>query len=174
MDDRDALKVVMGPEFQRSNDCLAPGQKPRTADIVRALLHLAKAMQGNKAEMVKTCTRKNDYCYNVTADVNIISKVKMAGCASLKCIVRTSSVKDGKDLEDTNICTEHRTFLGRAEHPKMNAVSLGVMNSRTDEAEVHSKPQPHATESHVLLLLRSEKTVCSMDNASGAHIVFSH
>ncbi|VDM49972.1 unnamed protein product [Toxocara canis] len=41
----------------------------------------------NVGTTFETCTGKNDYCYNVTADVNIVSKVKTAGCASLKCIV---------------------------------------------------------------------------------------
>ncbi|VDK45979.1 unnamed protein product [Anisakis simplex] len=41
----------------------------------------------NVGTSMETCSGKNDYCYNVTADTNIVHKVKAAGCASIKCIV---------------------------------------------------------------------------------------
>uniref|UniRef100_A0A915BQA6 Activin_recp domain-containing protein n=1 Tax=Parascaris univalens TaxID=6257 RepID=A0A915BQA6_PARUN len=59
----------------------------------------------NVGTTFETCTRKNDYCYNVTADVNIISKVKMAGCASLKCILsKNKCIKHKVDGKKVKLC----------------------------------------------------------------------
>ncbi|KHJ96597.1 hypothetical protein OESDEN_03435 [Oesophagostomum dentatum] len=48
----------------------------------------------------KTCERKTDFCYNVTADLTQYNELTMAGCSTYRCMNLTTVEKVKERVKD--------------------------------------------------------------------------